>query len=256
MNRIDNIRLIRKKLNQGKVSIGSWIQIPNNLTAEILGDAGYDWVAIDQEHGAIASHQLPDLCRSIELGNTLPIVRIASGSSKECKSALDSGAGGIIIPMVETKSQLENIIQSCQWPPKGKRGVGFSRANYFGKYFERYKEEAANPLIIAMIENIEAINNIEEILLVKGLDAILIGPYDLSASLGKTGEIDSLEVTNMINLIIKKAIQHKISVGIHVVSPEIKELKKQIKNGLTFLPYSIDAVFLNRNCQCPNLINN
>ena len=101
------------------------------------------------EHGSISTNQLPNLFRAIEIGNTLPLARIAQPRPKDCKQALDAGAGGIIAPMIDNAKQLQIIIEACQWPPTGSRGVGFSRANLFGKYFEEYKIEAQKPLIIA-----------------------------------------------------------------------------------------------------------
>ena len=138
--------------------------------------------------------QLPDLFEALELGKTLPLVRVSEGKSKECKEALDAGAGiGVIVPMIESASQLENIRQNCCWPPSGKRGVAFHRANFFGGRFKDYLEEAQSPLIVAMIETAKGMENIDEILDVKGLDAIIVGPYDLSASIGKTAQFESKE---------------------------------------------------------------
>ena len=137
MDRLKKIKLIRETLKKGGHSIGSWIQIPNTSIAEIIGCAGYDWVAVDMEHGSISVSQLPDLFRALELGNTLPLARIAQGELKECKQALDAGAGGLIIPMIESAEQLKNTIDYSKWPPSGNRGVGFSRANLFGKKFDR-----------------------------------------------------------------------------------------------------------------------
>ena len=108
-----------------------------------MGQAGYDWVAIDLEHGSIGVHQIPDLCRALELGNTLPLVRLAQGHSKDCKQALDAGAGGVIAPMVESAEQLLLIRDACRWPPAGTRGVGFSRANLFGRHFDAYGARSA-----------------------------------------------------------------------------------------------------------------
>ena len=104
MNRLEQILKIRQKLQNGKYSVGSWIQIPNASVAEILGNSGYDWVAIDLEHGSISTTDLPDLNRAIELGGTLPLARVAIANSKDCKQALDAGAGGVIIPMIESSS--------------------------------------------------------------------------------------------------------------------------------------------------------
>ena len=202
MDRIEKIQSIRKNLRLGSFSIGSWMQIPHASVAEIMGNAGYDWVAVDMEHGTISPHQLPDLFRALELGNTLPLARVAQGSPEACKQALDAGAGGIIVPMIESASQLIKVRDACRWPPSGTRGVGFSRANLFGKNFEQYKIEAKQPLLIAMIENYKAVEVLGEILDVEGLDGIMIGPYDLSASLGITGEFDNPAFISLINEII------------------------------------------------------
>ena len=176
MNRLAKITQIRKCLKNGKPSIGSWMQIPHASVAEIMGHAGYDWVAVDLEHGSISTHQLPDLFRAIEIRGTLPLVRLSQAQPKDCKRSLDAGAGGVIIPMVESAEQLETIIEHCTWPPTGQRGVGFSRANLFGKYFKEYKDEAQAPIIVAQIEHIRAVEALEDILKVPRLDAILIGP--------------------------------------------------------------------------------
>src|SRR5438045_1884687 len=152
--------------------------------AGLRGEAEHDWVALGLGHGAIAVHHLPDLCRALELGGTLPLARLAHGHAKDCKQALDAGAGGVIVPMIEDAQQLEAVRSACRWPPAGTRGVGFSRANLFGHRFLAYREEAQAPLLVAMIEHIRAVDALDRILEVEGLDAVLIGPYDLSASMG------------------------------------------------------------------------
>lgn len=245
MNRLEKIAGIRRLLSENSPSVGSWMQIPHASVAEIMGQAGYDWVALDMEHGAISVHQLPDLFRALELGDTLPLVRLAHGNLKDCKQALDAGAGGVIVPMVETAAQLIQIRDVCYWPPAGIRGVGFSRANLFGKYFEQYKQEAQAPLLIAMIEHIRAIENLPEILGVPGLDAILIGPYDLSASMNLTGLFDHPDFMMAIQAITEVAKQHNVHSGIHVVLPDLSTLKKRIEQNYRFIAYGIDSVFLN-----------
>ncbi len=161
MNRPEKIQQIRDRLRTGGRSVGSWMQLPHPSVAEIMGQAGYDWVAVDMEHGAVSAHQLPDLFRALELGDTLPLARLAQGSTKDCKQALDAGAGGVIVPMVESAQQLIEVRDVCRWPPAGRRGVGFSRANLFGKHFEAYREEAQAPLLIAMIEHFRAVDSLD-----------------------------------------------------------------------------------------------
>jgi 2-dehydro-3-deoxyglucarate aldolase len=245
MNRLEKINSIRQSLAASQPSVGSWMQIPHASVAEIMGQAGYDWVAVDMEHGAISVHQLPDLFRALELGNTLPLVRLAHGHPKDCKQALDAGAGGVIVPMVETAAQLIAVRDSCRWPPAGIRGVGFSRANLFGKHFEAYREEAQAPLLVAMIEHSRAVECLEEILAVDGLDAILIGPYDLSASMGVTAQFDELRFIEAMERIRTLCCDANIPCGVHVVMPDADALQQRITDGYRFIAYSIDAVFLN-----------
>jgi 2-dehydro-3-deoxyglucarate aldolase len=244
MNKLLSIKNIRERMKDGKVSIGSWMQLKDSSVAEIMGSSSFDWVAVDMEHGAISHQQLPDLFRALELGGTLPLARVAEGTMLDCKQALDAGAGGVIVPMIETAKDLATIRDACRWPPSGNRGVAFSRANLFGKNFDAYREEAQSPLLVAMIENIHAFNNIEEILSVKGLDAILIGPYDLSASLGITAEFDHPDFIATMGQILRSALDANIPAGIHVVAPLISELKVRIDEGYLFIPYSIDTVML------------
>tara|TARA_Y100000589_G_C27113593_1_gene613260 strand:- start:23 stop:736 length:714 start_codon:yes stop_codon:yes gene_type:complete len=228
------------------------MQIPNASIAEILGQAGYEWVAIDMEHGAVSAHQMPDLFRALELGGTLPMVRLAQGHAKDCKQALDAGAGGVIIPMVETASQLMSICDACGWPPAGSRGVGFSRANLYGKHFKAYAEEAQAPLLVPMIENIIAVDALEEMLSASQIDALLIGPYDLSASMNITGQFENSRFREVIKKICKIADAFSVPCGIHIVEPSQGELKAKLSEGYRFIPYSIDAVFLNHFSRCPN----
>lgn len=251
MNRYLRIQTIREKLSNSNPSIGSWIQIPNSSLAEIMGNSGYDWVAVDLEHGSIDKSQLPDLFRALELGETLPLVRLSGGSHEECKGALDAGAGGVIVPNITSGSELKSIREACCWPPTGHRGVGFSRANLFGSNFEAYAFEAQNPLLIGMIESAEAVSNIYEIMSIEGLDALFIGPYDLSASLGIMGQFSNPLFVNSIAAIKKAGEELSVPIGIHVVSPSQDELNKRIAEGYTFIAYSIDSVFLNISAKNP-----
>jgi 2-dehydro-3-deoxyglucarate aldolase len=253
MNRLEAIKTIRKNLANGGHSIGSWMQIPHPSIAEIMGQSGYDWVAVDMEHGAISLHQLPDLFRALELGGTLPLVRLAHSHPKDCKQALDAGAGGVIVPMVERAELLEKVRNSVRWPPAGERGVAFSRANLFGKYFDKYFEEAQQPLLIAMIEHVNAVETLDDILQVEGLDAILIGPYDLSASLGLTAQFDDHRFIEIIKIIKSKSVKEKIPCGIHVVYPSEVELQQRIEDNYRFIAYSMDSVFLTTHAGRPSL---
>jgi len=251
MNRINKINEIRKKLRTGKVSLGSWLQLSNSNVAEIMGDSGYDWVAIDMEHGQISIKDLPNLCRAIELNNTLPLVRLSESTPSNCKRALDSGAGGVIAPMIKSADQMREIIDACKWPPSGNRGVGFSRSNLYGRYFESYKNEAKKPLIIGMIEDIRAAKEIENIISIPDLDAIFIGPYDLSASMKIVGEFENNKFIKIIENIESICVDRNFPLGIHQVTPSEKDLHNLIDRQYKFIAYSIDTVFLEKSVICP-----
>ena len=250
-NRLQIINKIRDKITTDKVTLGTWQQIPHASISEILGQAGYDWVAVDMEHGSVSVAQLPDLFRGIELGGTLPLARIAESTPKNCKQALDAGAGGIIAPMIKSAEELTIVRKACCWPPVGTRGVGFSRANLFGKNFNSYKKEAQSPLLIAQIEHINAVNNLDEILQVDGLDAIIIGPYDLSASMEITGEFDTREFIEVMDSIINRCKKFNVPCGDHVVKPDQELLEKRISQGYKFIAFGTDGVFMHLNSQNP-----
>ena len=240
-----NINKFRKDLKKGKTLIGGWLQLSNSNLAEIVSDFDYDWIAIDMEHGSFANKYLPDIFRAIELKNKLSFARLPNKNIKICNQTLDAGCAGIIIPNIKNASELISIRDACYLPPAGNRGVGYSRVNLFGKNFLEYKKEKIKPVIVAMIENISSVENLEKILLVKGLDAILIGPYDLSASMGITGKFDSPKFKSIIGRIKTLSKKNKIPCGIHVIEPKKKILNQYIKQGFQFLPYSMDTVLLN-----------
>ncbi len=251
MNRLEKVRTIRTALQSGSPVIGSWMQIPDSNIAEIMGRAGYQWVAIDMEHGPVAVNQLPDIFRALELGGTLPLARVASPLPINCRQALDQGAAGVVVPMISSAAQLQAIVNECHWPPRGRRGVGFQRANVFGKFFDSYTQEAQESLVVAQIEHIDAVNDLESILKVKGLDAIMVGPYDLSASLGMTGDFENKKYKDVLSKILEVCAEQKVSCGIHVVQPDAKMLKQRISEGYTFIAYGVDTVFLNHSATAP-----
>jgi 2-dehydro-3-deoxyglucarate aldolase len=243
---------IKKKLKKGQVTIGSWMQIPSTSVAEIMGKAGYDWVAVDLEHGHFSTQVLPDIFRALELGGTAPFARVAQCKSKDVRASLDAGARGIILPMIQEATQLKSAIEWGLYPPKGIRGVGYSRANFFGKDFDFYLATSLQETIfIAQIENIQAVENLDEILKVEGLDAIMVGSYDLSSSMNLTAEFRDPRFIKTMEIISQKANKYRVPMGLHIVKPVLNELEKSIEKGYQFIAYSIDAVFLYESAEKP-----
>lgn len=249
-----NSTQIREKLRAGKTSIGTWQQIPDPDISEMLATAGYDWVAVDLEHGGMARHQLSNMFRAMELKGALPMARVACADMVNIKMALEAGAQGIILPMITSREQLDIAVNHILYPPKGCRGVGFCRANLYGRIFDEYMHGAAeNVLIVAQIEHIDAVNNLDAIVAHPRLDAIFVGPYDLSGSMNLTAQFDHpgfKEAMAHINTVCRK---HGMPMGAHVVMPDPEQLRKSITDGCQFIAYGIDSVFLRVAAELPPL---
>ena len=253
MYSLKNIKLLRNKFKNQKLSIGGWMQIPNSSIAEIFGNSDFEWVVIDMEHGAIDLSQLPDIIRSLELSQTISFVRIPKSYFNLVNQILDCGANGIILANCNDSIDLKNLINNSTMPPKGRRGVGFSRANLFGKYLNKYQTDLIKPFFIAQIENKLGYKNLNKIVKVQGLDAILIGPYDLSASLNMLNDFKSDKFKKIINQIKNTCKRNKIACGIHVVNNETKDLLSAINQGFNFIPFSTDGQILNKSISKLNL---
>lgn len=244
---------IREKLRSGQATVGSWMQLPNASVAELMGTAGYDWVAIDLEHGSFAIETLPDICRALELGGTVPFARVAQNACKDIKQAIEAGARGIIIPMIESRLQMEQAVAWAKYPPTGRRGVGYSRANLFGKLFsETFASINDELVLVAQIESIDAIRNLEAILTVPEVDAMIIGPYDLSASMGLTGKFEHPDFIAALDQARETALRCKVPMGLHVVQPNPALLAAKMSEGYRFIAYGIDAVFLYNSAMNPH----
>ena len=235
---------ISSKLKKNSLTVGTWMQTSDPNTGLILSKNKFDWVAVDMEHGNIPSSSLPIIFRSILLGGSLPMARLCNHEKSTICKTLDDGAFGLILPNIEEYKQIKLIIDHASYPPYGTRGSGFSAANNFGSDFENYFKFFKKPIIIAMIETKKAVENLEKIIECKGLDGILIGPYDLSASLKSIGNFKSKIFLKNKEKILKICKRKKISVGMHQVAPNIKDFKKLKKEGYNFIPYGMDTTFL------------
>jgi 2-dehydro-3-deoxyglucarate aldolase len=236
---------VKEKLKSGKHSIGAWMQIPSTSVASILGEAGFDWIVLDLEHGSFSLHQLPDLFRAISANGCLPMVRLAQNHPKDIKAALDAGAMGLVAPMIETAEQVSNFLKWSNYPPVGTRGIGYSNANKFGKNFETYFSEINHNLIrIIQIESINALPEMDSMLSFPGIDAMMIGPYDLSGSMNLTGKFQDPKLLEVIKKLEGFSSKYNIPLGTHVIVPDPLRLKEEIKLGRKFIAYSTDALLL------------
>ena len=240
-----SIEKIRFSLKNSKTSIGTWMQIPSTEIAEILSASNsYDWIVVDMEHGSFSKSQLPSIVRSIEMNSISPFVRLQTNNLSAVKDVVDCGFKGFIVPMIEDINQLNKIKEAIMYPPKGKRGVGFSRSNQYGINFTNAIEDVTQPFIVAMIETKLGLQNLEEILTAEYLDAIIVGPYDLSASLGVCGDFESDIFKRAFENIKNLCNKFETPFGIHLVEPSNIKLKKSIENGAKFIAFSMDTVML------------
>ena len=236
---------LRTKLNNSEPSVGTWMQLPSPEVAEILSSTNsYDWIAVDMEHGTFSKDQLPSIIRSMELNSVLPFVRLESNNISAAKYVIDCGFQGFIIPMIENKKELKDIYDYINYPPFGKRGVGFARSNQYGINFKNKVIKESHPFLVAMIETKLGLENLRDILSFEFLDAILIGPYDLSASLGVCGDFESKEFKKAVKTIKDLCKLNNIPFGIHLIEPSEDQLKKILKDGYKFIVFSIDSVML------------
>ncbi len=236
---------LKQKIRNKELTIGSWLTIPHQAVVEIMATAQFDWITIDIEHSAVDIESIMNIVGHIQAAGIKALIRVYDNDEIIIKRVLDAGADGIIVPMIKSKKEAEELVSNVYYPPKGRRGVGLSRAQQYGIGFEDYQKKLEEEIIIiAQIEHIDAINNLEEILEVEEIDATLIGPYDLSASMGKPGKFHLPEVKKAVHRYDEICKTKGKPMGAHVISSDSSETQEKIDLGYTFLAFSLDFFFL------------
>lgn len=236
---------VKSKLKKGQISFGSWIASAHVSVAEILAGAGFDWIAVDMEHSNITLADLPPLFAAIERHGAVPLVRLPENDPSTARRVLDTGAGGVIVPMVNSRKDAERAVESVKYPPEGRRGVGIARAQGYGRRFKAHvKDSNKDILVVVQIEHIDAVRNVEAIFSVPGVDAYMIGPYDMSGSLGIPGQLNHPTVEQAKDRVLKAARRRRIVPGIHLVHPEPAELERSLGLGYRFIALSSDIIML------------
>ena len=234
-------------MRRGEPSIGSWMSMAHPSIAEILAMAGYDWIVIETEHTAIDVSEVLRLIIAIEQRGSVPLVRLAWNDPIQAKAVLDSGAAGVLVPMVNTKADAELAVSMTKYPPLGSRGVGLARAQGYGINFDAYVTNAnADTLLLVQIEHREAVENIEQILSVTGIDGVFIGPYDLSLSLGIPGNLNHPDILAAKQKVLTATLAHGLIAGMHFVQPQTaaSDCQKAISEGYRFIALGTDILFL------------
>lgn len=232
---------LKQKMEQGQWVLGPFCKTTESAIYEIAGLAGFDFAIIDMEHGPISYETAQNLIRVCELAGVSPIIRVPRNEEHYVLRALDIGAHGVEVPEINTKEQAEKLAEAARYYPEGKRGLcRFVRAAEYShtpkaEYFQRANQ---NAMVIAHLEGMEGLKNLDEILEVKGIDLLFIGPYDLSQSMGIPGQIhDPGLIAKMSAIVAKAKSKHKL-VGTFVESPE--EATTWINQGVSYISYSVD----------------
>lgn len=236
---------LKNKLKNNELTLGSWVTIGHTAIIDIMASAGFEWLVIDIEHTSIDLATAHNLIATIQANGMKALVRVSKNEEVIIKRILDMGADGIVVPMIKSKADALEAIDYAKYPPIGKRGVGLFRAQNYGLGFDTYKKWVEEELvIIAQIEHIEAVHNIEDIITTDGIDGIIIGPYDLSGSMGYPGEYHKKDVKDAISKVLRACKKHNVPSGFHVIESDPKKLQERIDEGCTFLAYSLDFFFL------------
>jgi 2-dehydro-3-deoxyglucarate aldolase len=232
-------------MNNKKFSLGSWISLGHPSIAEVMADAGFDWLCIDLEHSVTDYFEAQQLIMAIQGKGLKAFVRVGENNARIIKRILDAGADGIIVPSVNSAVEALKAVKSVKYPPTGNRGVGLARAQGYGFNFESYRDiKTKDIILIVQIEHINAINELDDILNIDGVDGTFIGPYDLSGSLGKPGQWDEPEVVQALKIYEETAKKYDKLVGFHVVPPDYKLVLEKKEKGYNFVAFSFDAYFL------------
>lgn len=236
---------VKRTLKSGEISIGTWLNFAHTSNAEILASSGFEFVGIDMEHSVIDLYEMQNVIMAVESSGACPLVRLTSNDPNQAKQVMDAGAYGVMVPMIKTAEEAELAVRSVKFPPEGIRSVGIGRAHKYGYAFdEHFKSSNDESIVIIQIEHIDALNEIDRIFSVKEIDAYMIGPYDLSGSMGIAGQVRHPEMIRVQKEILLAAKRNKVAPGIFIVYPEIEAMKEYLQDGYQFFVIGSDLIFL------------
>ena len=239
---------VRTKLDNGDPIVNGWLHIPSSVSAEAMAQAGFDSLTLDLQHGPLHYDAALPMLQAISSTDTIPLARVPWNEPGIIMKMLDAGAYGIICPMINSREECEAFVQACRYPPHGYRSFGPTRATlYAGKEYGSRANDTV--LTFAMIETKQALEQVDDILSVPGLDAIYVGPADLSQSLGGPpgADFEDGPVPEALDTIIAAAKKHGVKAGLHNASVEYSQ--RMIDKGYQFVTVQSDLAFLSARAQ-------
>jgi len=230
---------LKKKLSQG-VSYGAWVTIGNPDVSDILQGLPFDWLVFDMEHSPLGAETVGHMIQVLDEEKVSPLVRVGANDQYLIKAALDMGAHGVIVPLVNTREDAQAAVRYCKYPPVGVRGVAPRKAADYGlsaaEYIRRANEET---LLIVQVETKEALENLDALLGVKGVDIAFVGPSDLTMSLGLLDDRSNPRVLEEMRNVVEKCKEYGKIPGTMAVTPE--EAKREASMGFRFISLASDV---------------
>ncbi len=235
---------VRERLRSGKPAIGCFLGLGSPNVAELMAQAGYDWLLIETEHNGLDSAEIEHMLMAIKGTDTIPMVRVPSASPVFIQRALDIGALGLLVPMVKTADEARAIVSATRYPPEGTRGFGPLRASSYTMDNEDYFNRANDNILVALIiETREAVDNLEAIAAVPGVDAFHLGPADLSIALGSDPlHLPLPEVDAVLEGMLDVGRKTGVAMGTSANDPET--LRALQDRGINFLSYGPDYTLM------------
>jgi 4-hydroxy-2-oxoheptanedioate aldolase len=240
---------LKEKIHSGEVVHGCWINLASTISAEIVGQAGFDWLLLDLEHGAGDVAILYQQLQALSGSSSASLVRIDQLSRPKAQRILDAGAGGIMFPQIQSAEEAREAFEMMYYPPRGTRGMAkMTRATAFGKFADEYINNLDQNLVgVIQIETLKALQNIESIAATDGIDILFVGPTDLTLSLGILGQLSHPLYQEAIQTIARAAKKYGKAVG--VLLQDINEYDMYYRLGFRFLACGADSVFVRKGAE-------
>ena len=236
---------LHQRLRRREPVFGAWTSLGHPSITEMFGLAQVDFVGIDLEHSTISQEQSQRIIAAAQAAGTACLSRLSSHNGEQAKRLLDSGADGLIVPNVSSRQEVERIADWCAYPPAGKRSYGVARAQGYGAGFARYTSEwNARAVLLIQIESVAGVEAVDELLDHEAVTGAMVGPYDLSGSLGIPGALSHPRVTQTAGRVVEACRRHKKACGTLVVEPTEASVTEAFKAGYTFVVLASDIFIL------------
>lgn len=233
---------LRRAFRERRRAFGGWTSLGHPSITEIFARTAVDFIGIDLEHSTISLEQAQRIIAAAHAGGVACLPRLASHNGEQIKRLIDGGADGIIVPMVSTRAQVDQLVEWTKYTPVGRRSYGIARAQGYGFDFDRYAAEwNVRSSIVIQIESIEGVERVDELLASESIDAAMIGPYDLSGSLGVPGELSHPKVTAACRQVVDACRRHGKACGTQVVAPDRETVEAAFMAGYTFVVLASDV---------------